>query len=124
MSSVGGYGGIGRRARFRFWCFGRGGSSPPIRRLKKILKGNFKIKKIIVYKKRASGGSSLFLITLIDLPHLLGQNLVELRNGTGIYQGMVAQYRYGEKDLLALRKVFTPSDPGIAVCRNRNRLNQ
>ena len=106
---------------FRTWGF-----ESPYPQIKENSQGEFQNhKKIIVYKKwRASGGSSLFLITLIDLPHLLGQNLVELRNGTGIYQGMVAQYRYGEKDLLALRKVFTPSDPGIAVCRNRNRLNQ
>ena len=27
-----GYGGIGRRARFRFWCLRRAGSSPVIRR--------------------------------------------------------------------------------------------
>ena len=29
-----GYGGIGRRARFRFWCLRRAGSSPVIRRIK------------------------------------------------------------------------------------------
>ncbi len=29
---TGGYGGIGRRARFRFWCLRRAGSSPVIRR--------------------------------------------------------------------------------------------
>ena len=46
---IGGYGGIGRRARFRFWCLRRAGSSPVIRSLMRVLvrghQGSFSLAK-------------------------------------------------------------------------------
>ena len=43
-TATGGYGGIGRRARFRFWCPRRAGSSPVIR----IIKNSRKHKEFLI----------------------------------------------------------------------------
>ena len=55
---------------------------------------------------------------------LLVQQFIEFPDVHPVNQCMVAQHRQGQKRPVPLGKIFSPGDPGIAVRRDRDRLDK
>ena len=53
-----------------------------------------------------------------DCRDLAVQQFIKSGNVQAVSQSMMAQYGYRKQNFAILQKVFSPSDSGIAVCRN------